>query len=77
MDVKLNQMKRFINILIIFLFTGIATAIAQIPYDVPNPANNTPIDLTNPADLVIYVILPVIIVILAIISWRYKKKHRS
>lgn len=70
-------MKHIINIVAVFLFTGIYQAIAQIPFEVPKPSNNTPIDLSNPADLVIYVVLPIIVVILAIISWRYKKKRRS
>lgn len=70
-------MKSFKNIVTVFLFTGISLVRAQIPYEVPKPANNTPIDLSNPADLIIYVILPIVVIILAIIAWRYKKNRNT
>lgn len=69
-------MKYFINIVAVFLLTGISSVMAQIPYEVPKPAKNTPIDLSNTADLIIYVILPVVVIILAIIAWRYKKNKQ-
>lgn len=68
-------MKRFINILTIFIFIGLSEVMAQIPYSVPKPANNTPIDLSNPADLIIYVILPIVALIFAIIAWQYRKNR--
>lgn len=69
-------MKYFINIVAVFLLTGISSVMAQIPYEVPKPAKNTPIDLSTTADLIIYVILPVVVIILAIIAWRYKKNKQ-
>jgi len=47
----------------------------QLPTHLPNPDDNTPIDFTNPADIVIYVILPIICVILYFI-WRNAKKPK-
>jgi hypothetical protein len=45
----------------------------QIPREVPHPDNNTPIDFSNPADIIIYIVLPVIIVIFFLI-WKTKRK---
>ncbi|MAZ26275.1 MAG: adenylosuccinate synthetase [Cytophagaceae bacterium] len=48
----------------------------QVSQDVPNNSNNSPIDLSNPADLVIYIILPIVAIVLYII-WRKRKKRRD
>lgn len=68
-------MKRFIYIGAIFIFTGLTNVMAQIPYHVPNPANNTPIDLRKPSDIIIYLVLPIIAVILNAIAKKHKKKR--
>ncbi len=47
----------------------------QISQDVPNPVNNSAIDITNPADVIIYIILPIAAIIFYII-WR-KRKNRK
>ncbi len=53
----------------------LSLASAQIPKDVPHPVTNTKLDLSNPADLIIYIILPVILIILYFI-WRRKKNAK-
>ena len=45
----------------------------QIPKEVPHPHNNSPINLSEPADVIIYIILPILIVVLYLI-WRNKKR---
>jgi len=66
-----------------FNFAVIATAIivpnlvlSQIPKEQPHPVNNSPIDLSQPADIILYIVLPIICVILYFI-WRNKKKKKS
>ncbi|PVW15649.1 adenylosuccinate synthetase [Marixanthomonas spongiae] len=49
---------------------------AQIPKEVPHPDNNKPLDLSDPADIIIYIVIPVVFVIL-IFVWRHKRKKRS
>ncbi|WP_186988618.1 adenylosuccinate synthetase [Constantimarinum furrinae] len=43
----------------------------QIPKEVPHPDNNSPIDLTNTADIIIYIAIPIAVLILYFI-WRRK-----
>lgn len=69
-------MKHFINIVALLLLSGLSKAMAQIPHEVPKPSKNSPIDLSTTADLLIYVVLPVVVIILAIIAWRYKKNKQ-
>lgn len=51
------------------------TTYAQKPTEVPKPSEK-PIDLTNPADVIIYIILPLCAVLLFFI-WRGKKKRKK
>ncbi|HLT50098.1 hypothetical protein KCTC32420_02475 [Aequorivita nionensis] len=51
------------------------TTYAQKPTEVPKPSEK-PIDLTNPADVIIYIILPLCAVLLFFI-WRGKQKKRK
>ena len=37
---------------------------AQIPTDVPNPSQNTPIDLTSMFDILLYIVAPVVLLFL-------------
>ena len=70
-------MKRSLYIVGVFLLTQITTVHAQIPRFVPNPAYNSPVDWSNPSDLVIYLILPIIFIILGLISWNHRKKGNA
>ncbi len=51
------------------------TAYAQKPTEVPKPSEK-PIDLTDPADVIIYIVLPLCAVLLFFI-WRGKKKRKN
>ncbi|MCW9038632.1 adenylosuccinate synthetase [Altibacter sp.] len=49
--------------------------IAQIPKEVPHPDTNSPVDLTNPADVIIYIVIPLLFVGLYFI-WRRRKNRK-
>lgn len=71
-------MKRSILFLIgILLIVGNGLLQAQIPYHSPNPSNNPPLDFSNPIDIILYIVLPILVLIFAIIAWRYKKNRNS
>ncbi|MAT89509.1 MAG: adenylosuccinate synthetase [Flavobacteriaceae bacterium] len=57
-------------------FTAVIGFFLQIPENVPHPDNNTPIDLSDPADLIIYVILPIVAVILVLLWMRKRKQDK-
>jgi len=59
-------------ILIFFLSIGLY---AQKPTQVPKPSEE-PIDLSNPADLIIYIILPLCVIILFFVYWMKRKKRK-
>lgn len=48
---------------------------AQKPTEVPKPSEG-PIDLSNPADLIIYIIIPIVFILL-IFVWRKKQKQKK
>ena len=52
-------------------------AIFQIPREVPHPSNNSPIDLSKPEDVIIYIILPLIIAALYFIGKRSRKRRKN
>jgi heme/copper-type cytochrome/quinol oxidase subunit 2 len=54
------------------LFLISSASIAQKPTEVPKPSEK-PIDLTNPADIIIYIVLP-LCAILFFFIWRGRKK---
>lgn len=66
-----NKMKQLLSIFIFYFISEIS--MAQIPRDVPNPSNNSKIDLSNPADLIIYIVIPIALVIFYFI-WKRKSK---
>ncbi|HLS11901.1 MAG TPA: hypothetical protein VK050_07050 [Flavobacteriaceae bacterium] len=68
-------MKRILYIISSLYFMQIGSAYAQIPRFVPNPADNKPVDWSNPADLILYFVLPIIFIILGLVSWKFRKKH--
>ena len=50
----------------------IANLYAQKPTDVPKPSEK-PIDLSNPADIIIYIVLPLCAIVLVLI-WNKKRR---
>ncbi|QIE60855.1 adenylosuccinate synthetase [Rasiella rasia] len=50
------------------------TTNAQIPSEVPGPDDNPPIDLSNTADILIYIVLPIIILLLLLFRIKKNKK---
>ena len=63
---------RFLGFLSWFCLS-ITTIKAQIPTQVPGPDDNSPIDLSNTADILIYIVLPVIILLLLLFRLKNKK----
>ena len=50
--------------------------ISQIPTEVPHPDNNTPVDFSNPADIIMYIGLPIIVIILYFV-WRKSARRKD
>lgn len=67
-------LKRTLFLLFIVLLQFLS--MAQIPKDVPHPSNNTPLDFSNPADIIIYIALPLLAGVFVWIWLRRKKKHK-
>ncbi|MEH6763131.1 MAG: adenylosuccinate synthetase [Aequorivita antarctica] len=68
-------MKILKNMLFSVILLIMATSYAQKPTEVPKPSEK-PIDLTNPADIIIYIILPLCAVLLFFI-WKGKQKRKN
>lgn len=49
--------------------------ILQIPTEVPHPDNNTPLDITNPFEIIVYIVIP--IVLLVVYFFLRKKRHKN
>ena len=48
--------------------------ILQLPMGTPNPDDNSPIDLTNPFDVIVFIILTILMIIFYVF-WRRNKKR--
>jgi heme/copper-type cytochrome/quinol oxidase subunit 2 len=59
----------------LFFFTGIIYG--QLPTHAPNPQDNSPIDLNNLFDVIVYIVLPVGMFILYFLWRRQVKKNRE
>lgn len=51
-------------------------AILQLPQGTQNPDDNLPVDLKDPFDLIVFVILPILLIVFYII-WKRKRKNRK
>ncbi|WP_339700005.1 adenylosuccinate synthetase [uncultured Marixanthomonas sp.] len=69
-------MKKYISSLFAALMFFISKAEAQIPKEVPHPDNNKPLDLSSPADIIIYIVIPVVFIILFFV-WRSRRKKKN
>jgi membrane protein DedA with SNARE-associated domain len=52
------------------------TFLIQIPQGVPHPDTNTPLQIREPFDVVLYIIIP-LLVLLGYILWRKREKERK
>ena len=66
---------RLKKILFSTLYFFCAILYAQKPTEVPKPSEK-PIDLSNPADIIIYVVLPLCVVLLFFV-WRGKRRNQK
>lgn len=55
------------------MFNALYPLLLQLPIGTRNPDDNSPIDLTNTFDVVMYIVLPILMIIFYIL-WRKKKK---
>lgn len=67
-------MKRYLLISIGMVLCNYTTTRAQIPTQVPKPDTNSPIDLTKTADILIYIVMPVLILLLVALRLKNTKK---
>ncbi len=49
----------------------------QLPMGSRNPDDNNPIDITDPFDLIMYIILPILLLIFYLLWKRNKKNDRD
>jgi len=64
---------KFRNI-VLFFFTGFIYG--QRPTHSPNPQDNTPIDLNNLFDVLVFIVLPILMIIFYIL-WRKQLKNKG
>lgn len=46
----------------------------QIPTEVPHPDNNSPLDISNPFEVIVYIVIPLVLIVL---YFFLRKKRRS
>lgn len=56
--------------------TLINSFILQIPSEIPHPDSNTPLDFSNPMEILFYIGAPILI-ILCFILLRYQKRKKK
>jgi heme/copper-type cytochrome/quinol oxidase subunit 2 len=61
----------------IALFFSTGFIYGQLPTQAPNPQDNSPIDLNNLFDVIVYIVLPVGMFILYFLWRRQVKKNRE
>ncbi|TDU40092.1 hypothetical protein BXY82_2132 [Gelidibacter sediminis] len=49
----------------------------QLPPGTRNPDDNSPMDFSNPFDLIVYIILPILLIIFYILWRRSKRRNRD
>ncbi|WP_194767505.1 adenylosuccinate synthetase [Tamlana sp. I1] len=51
--------------------------VLQLPMGTPNPDDNKPLDLSDPFEVIVFIVLPVIIVILYFLWRKQKQKNKK
>lgn len=65
---------RLIKYTLVSIFSLFALSIySQIPTDVPNPRDDRSVDFSEPANIVIFIVLPLLVVVFLLI-WRSKNR---
>lgn len=52
-------------------------SLIQIPREVPHPDTNSPVDFTNPADIILYITLPLLFLILYLVVRKKRSKKEK
>jgi len=52
-------------------------ALLQIPTEVPHPDNNTPLDFSNPFELIVYIIIPVAMLLFYFFLRKKRKQKKN
>ncbi len=50
--------------------------VLQIPTDIPNPDNNKPLDFSDPFEIIVFIVLPILVILLYIFWKRHKRKDK-
>ncbi len=69
---NLNRIGILLSLLLCALFTY-----AQTPRNVPKPQDNEPLTLNDPAEIIIYVAIPVAAIILYFVLKRKRKRDQG
>lgn len=72
-------MKNYITYLLTFILLVLSTifSYAQQPTHTPSPQNNSPINLNNWFDIIVYIILPICMVFFYFLWRRQVKKEKE
>ncbi len=49
----------------------------QLPIGTPNPDDNSPLDLTDPFEIIVFIVLPILMIVFYILWRRMKKKDKK
>ncbi|MDW5288535.1 adenylosuccinate synthetase [Formosa sp. PL04] len=55
---------------------AVYTLLMQIPLGSQNPDDNTPVDFSNPFNIIVFIIIPIIVIILYI-YWKKTKNKKE
>jgi|AntDeeMetagen681_2_1112603.scaffolds.fasta_scaffold60324_2 hypothetical protein len=58
------------------MLTRLYLLLLQVPMGTPKPGDTQPLDLSDPFELIMFVIMPIVILILYFLWKRDKKKHK-
>ena len=49
----------------------------QIPREVPHPDNNTPLDISDPFEVIIYIVIPVLLIVMYFFLRKKNKRNKD
>jgi len=53
------------------------TYFMQIPREVPHPDNNTPLDVSNPFEVIVYIVIPIALLVFYFILRKKMRRDRK
>ena len=49
----------------------------QIPREVPHPDNNTPLDISDPFEVIVYIVIPVLLIVMYFFLRKKNKRNKA